>query len=243
MRAIGFSTGSLALGDFRAALEMMRHSPATAVELSALRHHELEPLVACADQLDLARFVHVSVHAPSRFSGDDEREVVGLLATLARRGWPIVVHPDAITRFDLWDPFGAMLLIENMDKRKPIGRTASELELLFQKLPNARLCFDIGHARQCDSSMTEAYLILREFGDRLAQVHMSEVGTRSGHGRISPLAMRDFQEVASMLPADVPVILETPVTPDQMRSEIATARRALDPEELTRLTAPPRSAA
>jgi hypothetical protein len=227
MRPIGFSTGALALGNFVRALDMMRDSPATAVELSALRRHELEPLVANADRLDLDQYSHVSVHAPSGFDAADEAEVVDLLSSFTARGWPIVVHPDAIVRFDLWLRFGPMLLIENMDKRKPIGRTTAELEALFTELPGARLCFDIAHARQFDNSMTEAYLILRRFGSRIAQIHISEVGTLSKHVRISRAALRDFQEVASLVPTDVPVILETPVTGADLLGELEMAEQAL----------------
>ena len=70
--------------------------------------------------------------------------------------------------------FGSLLCIENMDKRKPIGRSAGELRSIFDQLPDASLCFDIGHARQVDTTMTESYLILKEFGAKLRQVHMSQ---------------------------------------------------------------------
>jgi hypothetical protein len=233
MRPIGFSTGALALGDFKRALAIMRASPASAVELSALRSAELRPLVEIAGQLDLSQYSHVSVHAPSGYDTAEEAEVVERLSLLTARGWPVVVHPDAIVRFDLWQRFGSMLLIENMDKRKRIGRSAAELAAVFSALPEARLCFDIAHARQFDSSMTEAYLILRRFNDRLAQVHISEVGTRSTHVRISPAAMRDFQEVAGLMPDDVPVILETPVGPADLAVEIEVALEALSSPALT----------
>jgi hypothetical protein len=66
-----------------------------------------------------------------------------------------------------------------MDKRKPAGRSAAELGRIFAELPDATFCFDIGHARQFDPTMTEAWLILKEFGSKLRQVHVSEVNTRS----------------------------------------------------------------
>jgi hypothetical protein len=56
MRIIGFSTGALARGDYRHALEMLSDKPVTAVELSALRQDELRPLVEDLDNLDLRRF-------------------------------------------------------------------------------------------------------------------------------------------------------------------------------------------
>jgi len=123
-----------------------------------------------------------------------------------------------------------MLLIENMDKRKPVGRKALDLERLFWQFPKAGLCFDIGHARQVDPTMTEAQLILESFGDRLREVHISEVNTSSRHDPLSVYAMSAFRSVSSLIPDSVPIVLETLI--DQGQSDILTeidrARKALD---------------
>ena len=75
--------------------------------------------------------------------------------------------------------------------------------------------------------MTTAHFILKRFGFRLRQVHLSEVNTSSKHDRLSYGAIRAFQEVAILVPESVPVILETPVTEDRMDFEIERAREAL----------------
>ncbi len=164
MRPIGFSTGAIAKGDFGRALEAMAPFNLQAVELSALRLNELPRLVEMAESLDLARYRHISIHAPSRFGPDDEQAVVGLLKRLVIRGWPIVVHPDVIFSGALWLPFGNDLILENSDRRKSVGRTAEEIELLFDRFPEAGFCFDVGHARQVDPTMNEAHLILQQNG-------------------------------------------------------------------------------
>lgn len=179
MRPIGFSTGALAYADFRRGLAMTRRAGVAAVELSALRQPELIPLLDALDTVDLTGFGYISIHAPSCFEPTWETILVDRLLEQAWRKWPIVIHPDALGDFSLWRALGPQICVENMDKRKPVGRSARELAWIFQKLPDATLCFDIGHARQFDSTMTEAYLILREFGARLRQVHVSEVNTRS----------------------------------------------------------------
>ena len=117
--------------------------------------------------------------------------------------------------------------VQDLDKRKPAGRTVKELARVFEQLPEASFCFDIGHARQVDPTMTEARLILREFGTRLRQVHVSEVNTRSKHDRLSYVSMLGFQDVAHLIPAHVPLILETPVLETEMEVEIARVREAL----------------
>jgi hypothetical protein len=126
------------------------------VELSALREAELEPLVHAIDSLDLDGFRYISMHAPSHYEQKHEARIITLLKQVWRRRWPIVVHPDTMDDFSAWNSFGDLLLDENMDKRNSTGRTRDELAVIFAKLPNARLCFDLGHCRQVDPTMTES---------------------------------------------------------------------------------------
>lgn len=137
MRPIGFSTGALAYADFRHGIELALSIPCQAIELSALRQPELLPMLDALDELDLSRFSYVSIHAPSQMEAEWEATLRERLLEELPRGWPIILHPDAIRDFTLWREFGSLLCIENMDKRKPIGRTAKELDLVFKQLPDA----------------------------------------------------------------------------------------------------------
>lgn len=223
MRPIGFSTGALARGDFSLALQLLKTTDTDAVELSALRVDELARLAETVDSLDLSQFKYISVHAPSKFAARDEPAIIRCLEFCLRRNWPIIVHPDAINSSCRWREFGDLLLIENMDKRKPVGRSARELEPILDTLPEARLCFDIAHARQFDSSMTEAYFILKQFSHLIRQIHISEVDTRSRHVRITPSAARDYQEIAYLIPVDVPIILESSIRDCEIAAEMRNA--------------------
>lgn len=227
MRPVGFSTGSLALGDFRKAISMMRGMGFTAIELSALREGELEHLVKSLDALDLTEFGYVSVHAPSHLHNMEERELIDLLRIIADHRFPIVIHPDVIQNFSRWDEFGALLLIENMDKRKPIGRTAPELSRIFARLPKAMLCLDLGHVKQFDPTMSHAGEILRQFSDRLAELHLSEVNSSSQHEPLNEAAIDAFRSMAHLIAGDVPVIIESPVEEASLEDEASTALRAL----------------
>jgi hypothetical protein len=227
MRPMGFSTGALAHSDFRKALGILRFTGIEVLELSALRDVELIPLVTAIDTLDLSQFKYVSVHAPSMFRREQESDLVVALRGLSERGWPIIVHPDAIHEHALWLSLGGALCLENMDKRKAIGRSAKELSQVFDLLPDASFCFDIGHARQFDSTMTEAYLLLTTFHDRLRQVHVSEVNTSSRHDVMSYTSILAYREVAHLIPIDIPLILETPTAPEDLEAEMDRVREAL----------------
>jgi len=229
MKLIGFSTGALARGDFRRALQMLLDKAVNAVELSALRQDELAPLVEQLAQLDLSRFQYISFHAPSAMEQSYEPVALKLLQQVAARNWPIIVHPDAMHTPSAWARMGDCLCIENMDKRKPIGQTATDLAKFLDILPNASLCFDIGHARQVDPTMSEAWAILQRFRNRIKQLHVSEVNTQSKHDPISLESILAFQKVSHLLPADVPIILESRVEESEINEEIETALAALNP--------------
>lgn len=236
-RLVGFSTGALAKSDFRRGLDLIRRHGIGVVELSALRDTELVPIFEALDGLDLSFASYLSFHAPSRFETRSEAEVANLLRRLLPCRWPIIIHPDAITDPLTWQGFGEWLCIENMDKRKPVGRTAEELRKVFRLFPDASFCFDIGHARQVDPTMGQATLILQSFGDRLKQVHMSEVNSRNGHDPMSVTAIRAFRKVAHLIPREIPVILETVIPETMMDAQVALAGSALVPWEISKLHA------
>jgi hypothetical protein len=234
MREFGFSTGALAKGDFRSALQMLRGIQTKVVELSALRQSELPELAGGFKDLDLKSFSYISVHAPSSIKPDGETEVVDRLKIFRDTKWPIVVHPDTIRDTGLWKDLSDQLCIENNDLRKPFGRKVAELKEVFSCLPEATFCCDLGHARQVDPTMSEAAELLKTFATRLRQLHVSEVNTRSTHERISAAAAKAFSKIYHLIPDEVPVILETPVSADDIESEIEQVRNALPSQDTNR---------
>jgi hypothetical protein len=236
MRCIGFSTGALARSDFRKALQMLCGKKVSAVELSALRQDELVPLVEQLEHLDLSPFQYVSFHAPSAMEPSFEPLALRLLLQVAARKWPIIVHPNAMYTPSEWRRLGDCLCIENMDKRKPIGQTAKNLAEIFETVPDASLCFDIGHARQVDPTMSEASAILHRFRGRIRQLHVSEVNTQSKHDPLSFESILAFHKVSHLVPVDIPVILESKVEESEINGEIQSALNALSVDSLLALT-------
>lgn len=232
MRQIGFSTGALARGNVRLALQMLQNKSAQIIEISALRQNELQPIVDMLDVLDLDKFEYKSFHAPSSMDADFEPTALELLARVAGRGWPIIVHPDAMHDVNEWSRFGDLLYVENMDKRKPIGQTADDLASIFRDLPQSGLCLDLGHVRQVDPTMSEAAEILLRFKDRLTQLHVSDVNSQSKHDPLTFEAVLAFQRVARLIPADIPIILESRVGETEIEAEIKSALSALAAQDI-----------
>jgi len=205
----GFSTGALERGNYAKALSWMCHQDIRSIELSALRYDELEPLVEHLDGLDLTSFTYVSFHAPSSFPRDKEQRVLDLLKCVSKKGWNIIVHPDVIYTPHLWKFLGKHLLIENMDRRKSVGRTARELSDIFGDLPQARLCLDMAHARQMDTTLTSLWDIIHRYHDRIAEIHISELDSNCQHRPMSEGAVSAYQSLAGYLHHHTHVIIES----------------------------------
>jgi hypothetical protein len=230
MTKIGFSTGALALGDFKVGLNLVRGKEINAVELSALRVRELPELMEALPNLQLKQFSYVAIHAPSLFSAEEEDAIVAHLKQVPNE-YPIIVHPDTIHEYEKWGGFRDQLLIENMDRRKSDGRTAKELSAWFDRLPSARFCFDLAHARHFDSTMTEASLMISQFRERICQVHISELDSASHHFPLSYSAVRAFSEVSWNLPKTAAFIIESRVRPDDIGSELDKVRELISEPE------------
>jgi hypothetical protein len=222
---IGYSTGAIAPGDVPAALSILAGSGAAAVELSALRLAELGPLLAALPSLDLSAYAHVSVHAPSRFSGAEEPALIDSLSALPP-SFPIVLHPDTVHDLVRWRPLAGRLCVENMDRRKPVGRTLVEIFRFFDALPEASFCFDVGHAHQVDRTMGEAWELIRALGSRLGQLHVSEVGSSGRHDPLSLPTVAAFRRIAAFVPEDAAVIVESPAAPAEIAAQMRFAAEA-----------------
>lgn len=227
---IGFSTGAIGNHDVVEGLAAVKTLGCPVVELSVLRDHEFNGFLGLLDSLDLGENAqYCSVHAPSKFLADHESEIIQGLGRVVQRGWPIVVHPDAIRNPEPWQTLGTSLLLENMDTRKGTGWTAVTLGYWFDLLPAAGLCFDIGHAFQVNPTGNTARAILERHGHRLRQVHMSHVDLEGHHGRLTDVDIEQYRTMAHLIPEGIPIIIESPVEPDQMAQEVQQVRLVLEP--------------
>jgi hypothetical protein len=224
-RPIGFSTGSLAPGNVRLALSMLKGQGVSAVELSALRDAELADLLSALPDADWSGFDYVSVHAPSQFNGTRESRVIEMLQPAFERRWPVVIHPDAVAEWQLWRELGDLVIVENMDSRKTDGRFVDELRRVFDRLPQARFCFDMGHAFQIDPTCRLLHALQDAFASRLGQIHLSVVNDRCGHEPLSPDFVDSLAALGRLVPLVVPVILETPVDQAQISRQLQLARQ------------------
>jgi len=219
----GFSTGALAKGDFRAALGMLDPHQLDAIEISALRLSELDVLLRDFRSLDLTRYTHVTLHAPSRFPAEAAGSIADRLASVADAACGIIVHAEVIDDPAPWRALGDKVLVENADGRKRTGRTVEEFRRIMDKLPEARVCFDIAHAHQVDPSLLEANRLLLAFRDRIGQIHLSQLDHACRHQALSLSIVAAFRLLAPKVP-NTAVIIESTVAPIAIARQVELAR-------------------
>jgi sugar phosphate isomerase/epimerase len=219
---VGISTGAFE-GSPAEAVDASRAIGCDAIELSALRWREMDPLLELLNSLDLSQFKYVSIHLPSSIPEDSEMDLVRKLEGVTDQRILFVLHPDAVHEFSRWKVLGPRLLIENMDARKRTGRTLEELKTVLEALPQAGLCFDIAHAKQIDPTMTVAARILSGLHDRIRQMHVSDVDSKGAHYRLNAFALGIYRGLLGQLP-NVAAIVESPVNASNIKAETQIAK-------------------
>lgn len=209
---LGASTGYLAehRGDWASLAEEAAEVSPFAVELAALSEPELPGLLAYLAGGPELPFRYLSVHAPTKDRRMPERELVARLAALPAWVDAIVVHPDAMADPAAYRALGSRLVVENMDPRKPTGRTAEELEPVMWALPEAGFCFDIAHAAAVDPTLREGERLLDRFAPRLRHLHVSALDAEGHHVELSAADDARFAWLLRRC-QDVPWILEAPL--------------------------------
>jgi sugar phosphate isomerase/epimerase len=225
----GFSTGALAKGDFRRALQMLESYALDGVEISALRMAELPDLIEALTTLPLDAYEgRVSIHAPSKFTPEEEPELAARLADVAGDVMGIVLHAEAIHDASHWRSLGDKVLVENADGRKRTGRTTAEFAAVLSGLPNARVCLDLAHVYQVDPTMLEMRRMLKAFGDRVGQIHLSQLDHACAHRPLMLGIVHELRHVARLVP-DTMVILESCVDEASIASQVRLAKLCFQP--------------
>jgi hypothetical protein len=209
---LGASTGFMeaSRNDWPAMVAEALETSSFAVELAALSEDELPALEAFLTAEPELPFAYVSVHAPVKHLRMPESELVRRLCRLSAVADAIVVHPDAMDEPRAYRPLASCLVLENMDARKPVGRTAAELAPYFAALPEAGFCLDVAHVLTVDPSMSEGVRLLDAYAGRLRHLHVSSIDDECRHQPLSVEHEGRYAELLRRCP-DVPWILEAPL--------------------------------
>lgn len=160
---------------------------------------------------DFDGFEHISIHAPTKVKpyGDDE-ETRKMLAVIEKaykdlNARLVVIHPNKVADWKVFDEYGFRVAVENMDQRGSTYRTVDDF-LPFFRDHDYSFVLDIAHCWANDHSLKLARDLYNNFRGRLCEVHLS--GYDEYH---RPLKSTGQTEIIRAVPpdTDVPIILES----------------------------------
>jgi len=164
---------------------------------------------------DLDGFEYVSLHAPMYMGKEQDAEYRRALLAIVEKQKEInfqcvVLHPDMFETLDMLKEFDLPYAIENMDNRKSRYKNVEDLKQLFAEF-DTKFVLDLNHVYVNDQSMNLTTEFIREFGDRLTEIHLS--GFEALH---EPLFITKQTEILDALPdKSLPIILESGGNPPE----------------------------
>jgi len=158
-------------------------------------------------------FNYISLHAPCDVRYDDNGETHTLLKKLETfyalaNAQLIVVHPDLVDDWRVFNNSPMNWAIENMDNRKEHYKNVSDLKNFFLTNPSWNLVLDVGHCNDNDKTMILAGDLIAEFKDRIKEIHLS--GYEVFHDPLYRTKQTDIIDYCHNL--DVPIIIESTFT-------------------------------
>ncbi|MHB8903535.1 MAG: hypothetical protein ACYC40_00295, partial [Patescibacteria group bacterium] len=114
-------------------------------------------------------------------------------------------HPDLVDDWSVFNGIKINWAIENMDDRKNNFKNVEDLQTFFNEHQSWSLVLDVGHCNSNDKSMILANDLIKEFKDKIREIHLS--GYKIFH---EPLHQtQQIEIIKSCRELDVPIIIES----------------------------------
>lgn len=181
---IGFSTGGVALADQPPLAERIRALKAmgcNAIELGFVRAScARDELVPGIDPALLEGFVFVSLHAPGGkwpWNNAEKTHVMLQQIENIHRAHPlgaVVVHPDAVPDYSVFDDYTFPVAYENQDCKKPQYKTVEAMQTFFAQR-DYPFVLDLQHCASNDPTLATVQDFIAAFSGRLVEIQVAAV--------------------------------------------------------------------
>ena len=211
MKKIGFSHGVL----YRVAdvyscqvIDIYRDCSNEAIETCINKENDVTKLERIAQCV--MGFSYKSIHLPTDVSYKKDDKTFQLLDKIVNYYKDIdaslvLVHPDLVDDWEVFDKYKINWAIENMDNRKGKYKSVEELEEFFGKKPSWKLVLDLNHCYSNDKTMKLAAEIISRLKSKIIQIHLS--GYAGYHEPLFQTKQDFILDYCNKL--DVPVIIES----------------------------------
>ncbi|MDP2946905.1 MAG: hypothetical protein Q8N88_02215, partial [Nanoarchaeota archaeon] len=229
-RLIGFSTGFLNLGsspNLREAITICKNIGCNAIELNC-SIEELNKL----DKSFLDDFKFISFHAPGMTGGKESFKLLSAIEGFHKKFNfnAIVIHPDEIKNWEIFNSFDLPISLENMDNHKKTGRFLRDMKK-FASLGNFKITIDINHCFVNDHSLKLADDLFREFQEKISHFHLS------GHFKLhDPLVLTNQKKIIDFVSdKKLPIIIESMcINEEEARVEFNFIETILYPQKFNK---------
>lgn len=158
----------------------------------------------------ITNFKYISLHLPSNIKYKNDDTIHALLKKFrnfyVRSGAKlIVVHPDVVEDWSVFDNYPISWAIENMDDRKDSFKNADDLRIFFTNHKKWNLVLDLGHCNANDKSMVLANDLINNFKHKIKEIHLS--GYEVFHDPLHRTKQANIIKYCNRL--NVPIIVES----------------------------------
>lgn len=179
---IGFTTGRFDKISLEKKIDFFGKLGCTAIEVGWFNFEGFEKFDKLFSEVNLNQFSYRSMHAPVRIAGEllvyqndqTTREILEGIEKFIKKYQiqTVVLHPDRVKDWSVFEGCSIPFAIENMDNRKEVGRTVKDLDEYF-KLFNAGFVIDVNHVCCNDNTLKLFTDFFVNFQNRLKHFHLS----------------------------------------------------------------------
>ncbi|MCK4667275.1 hypothetical protein KAU33_11025 [Candidatus Dependentiae bacterium] len=162
---------------------------------------------------------YVSIHAPFNLlrGSVDEKELIKQLDIIDDiykdiNAKNVVIHPTELPEPRILNKYKFKMSTENLPPVKIF--TIVKLIDVFKKYPNMGFCLDVAHAYLWSKDKTKR--LLKKFGNRLTQVHLSGTYRRRDHQSLRTVTSNFMKSIETVFALDVPIIIEETIKKKSM---------------------------
>lgn len=230
MNKIGFSHGVLyRVMDVytKEAFDIYAKAGSEIIEICFAKIGEIDKLKSIIPWVE--KYPYKSIHLPTDIKYRNDIETKKVLDEIANfykaiGANLILVHPDLVEDWDMFDEYPFVRAVENMDNRKQKYKNLPDLKELFKRKKDWKMVLDLNHCYPNDVSMKLAQDFIDEFQDRIAEIHLS--GYVEYHEPLFKTKQIEIMEFCKKLDASI-IIESTFDSVDEVKKEIDYIKKFL----------------
>ena len=211
IKKIGFSHGALhKVADkyLESTINVYKKCSNDVIEVFVKDFNEADKLLKIAPYIK--NFLYRSIHLPTDINYKKDEQIVKLLDSAVAfykeiNADYILIHPDRVDNWEIFDKYKVSWAVENMDKGKKGYKTVEEFISFFDKKPSWKLVLDLNHCYTNDKTMKLADDMIENFKDRIVRIHLS--GCKEDHDPIFQTKQNFILDYCNKV--DVPIVIES----------------------------------